>query len=256
MLIECQSPWNTLLSPVKKSGGNDYHPIQDFHAINSAVITIRPVIPNPYTLLSLLPTQASWFTCLDLKNAFFCLQLSPASQPLFAFECKDPHTRRKTQLTWTQLPQGFKNSPTRFGEALSAHLAAFPGETFNCTLLQYMDDLFLASPTQWDCWRGTIALLALLSTIGYKVSWEKAQICRQEVKYLGFVISKGHRALGHERKQAICSIPWPNTKKEVCEFLGAAGCCWIWIPGFCENAKTLFKATAGSDKDPLECRSE
>ena len=75
--------------------------------------------------------------------------------------------------------------------------------------------LLPASHTHGDCWRGTKALSALLSTTGYKVSWERAQICRWEVKYLGFVISKGHRALGHERKQAICSIPRPNTKKEV-----------------------------------------
>ena len=58
--------------------------------------------------------------------------------------------------------------------------------------------------------------------------------------------------LGHERKQAICSIPRLNTKKEVREFLGAAGFCRIWILGFSESAKPLFKATAGSGKDPLE----
>ena len=254
MLIKCQFRWNAPLLPVKKSEGNNYRPVQDLRAINSAVITIHPVVPNPYTLLSLLPTQASWFTCLHLKDAFFCLRLSPASQSLFAFEWEDPHTERKTQLTWTRLPQGFKNSPTLFSESLAADLAAFPGETLNCTLLQYVDDLLLASPTQGDCWRGTKALLALLSTTGYKVSWKKAQICRQEVKNLGFVISKVHRVLGHERKQAICSLPlsWLNTKKEVREFLGAAGFYWIWIPGFSEIAKPLFKAIAGSGKDSLE----
>ena len=98
--------------------------------------------------------------------------------------------------------------------------------------------------------------MALLFTTGYKVSWKKAQICRQEVKYLGSVISKGHWMLGHERKQAICSIPWLNTKKEVREFLGVAGFCQIWILAFSEIAKPLFKATAGSDKDPLECGPE
>ena len=72
---------------------------------------------------------------------------------------------------------------------------------------------------------------------------------RQEVKHLGFVISKGHSALRHERKQAICSILQPNTKKEV---HGAAGFCWLWIPGFSEIAKPLFKATAGSGKDLQE----
>ena len=110
----------------------------------------------------------------------------------------------------------------------------------------------LASPTHRDCWRSPQAPLALLSTTRYKVSWKKAQLCRQEVKYLGSVITKGHQVLGHERKQAICSIPQLNTEKEVHEFLGAAGFCRIWILGFSEIAKPLFKATAGSGKDPLE----
>ena len=51
-----------------------------------------------------------------------------------------------------------------FGEALAADLAAFPRETFNCTLLLYVDDLLLASPSQGDCWRDTKTLLALLSS--------------------------------------------------------------------------------------------
>ena len=113
-----------------------------------------------------------------------------------------------------------------------------------------MDDLLLASPARGDSWRDNKALSALLSTTGYKVSWKKAQTYRQEVKSLGSVISKGHRALGHERKQSICSVPRLNTHKEVHEFLRAAGFCWIWIPGFSEIAKPLYKATAGSGKDP------
>ena len=151
---------------VRKSGGNDYCPVQDLHTVNSAVITIHSVASNLYTLLSLLPAQASWFTCLYLKDTFFCLQLSPASQPLFAFEWEDPYTRKKTQLISTRLSQGFKNPPTLSSEALDADLAAFSRETLNCTLLQYVDDLLLASTTQGDCWRGTKALLALLSNTG------------------------------------------------------------------------------------------
>jgi hypothetical protein len=33
--------------------------------------------------------------------------------------------------------------------------------------------------------------------------------------------------------------------------LGAAGFCCIWIPGYSSLVKTLYKATAGSRKDPL-----
>jgi len=73
--------------------------------------------------------------------------------------------------------------------------------------------------------------------MGYKVSWEKAQICKQEVKYIGFVIEKGHRVLGYERKQTICSIPRPSTKKEVCQFLRAAGFCQIRYQAFLKLLK-------------------
>lgn len=88
-------------------------------------------------------------------------------------------------------------------------------------------------------------MLALLSITGYKISWKKAQVCKQDVRYLGFIISEGRRALGHQRKLAICSLPRPNTKKGVREFLGAAGYCRIWIPGSFEIAKPL------SGKDSL-----
>ncbi|KAL0622761.1 Gag-Pol polyprotein [Plecturocebus cupreus] len=116
------------------------------------------------------------------------------------------------QLTWTCLPQGFKNSPTLFSEALATDLAAFPRENLDCTLVQHSDDLFLTSRRQKDCWEGTKALPQLLMEAGYKVSWKKAQICRQQVRYLGLVITKGHWSLGPERKKVICSMPAPNTK--------------------------------------------
>jgi hypothetical protein len=102
-LIECQSPWNSSLLLIKKAEGNDYWPAQDLQAVNNTVITLHPVVPNPYTLLSLLPLQASWFTCIDLKDTFFCLCLAPVSQPWFVFEWEDPHTGRKTKMAWTRL---------------------------------------------------------------------------------------------------------------------------------------------------------
>ena len=92
-----------------------------------------------------MPAKAAWFTCLDLKDAFFCLLVAPQSRNLFAFQWEDTDTGRKAQLTWNRLPQGFKNSPTLFGEALAADLTAFPAEETDCQILQYVDDLLLAA---------------------------------------------------------------------------------------------------------------
>ena len=125
ILMECQSAWNTPILPVKKEGGQNYRPVQDLRLVNQATVTLYPTIPNPYTLLSLLPPKTRIYTCLDLKDAFFCICLAPASQPIFAFEWEDPIGDNKQQLTWTGLLQGFKTAPIIFGEALASVLKAF-----------------------------------------------------------------------------------------------------------------------------------
>lgn len=125
ILVPCKSSWNTPLMPVKKPGTNDYHPVQDLREVNKRVQDIHPTVPNPYNLLSTLLPKRTWYTVLDLKEAFFCLRLHPNSQSLFAFEWRDPEIGKTGQLMWTRLPQGFKNSLTLFDEALHQDFAPF-----------------------------------------------------------------------------------------------------------------------------------
>ena len=65
------------------------------------------------------------------------------------------------------------------------------------------------------------------------------------VIYLGYQLHEGKRSLGRERIQAILNIPKPKTKRQIREFLGAAGYCRLWILGFAEMAKPLYSATGG-----------
>ena len=152
ILVECQSAWNMLILPVKKEGGQDYRPVQDLRLVN------QPTVPNPYTLLSLLLLRTKVYTRLDLKDAFFCVHLAPASQPIFAFEWEDPVGGTKQQLIWTP-PQGFKNSPAILEKALASDLNSFHPEEYRCWLLQYGDDLLLAAETKEKFWKGTKTLL-------------------------------------------------------------------------------------------------
>ena len=121
-------------------------------------MTLHPTVPNPYTLISLLPLRTKVNSLLDLKDAFFCVRLAPASQPIFAFEWEDPAGGTKQQLTWTP-PQGSKNSPAIFGEALASDLNSLHLEEYGSWLIQYMDDLLLAAETKENRWEGTKALL-------------------------------------------------------------------------------------------------
>ncbi|XP_063309184.1 uncharacterized protein LOC134609439, partial [Pelobates fuscus] len=247
----CTSPWNTPLLPVQKPGTDEYRPVQDLRAVNDAVVSIHPVVPNPYNLLALIPGGATYFTVLDLKDAFFCLRIAAESQCIFAFQWENAVTGSKRQMTWTRLPQGFKNSPTLFGSALSQDLLDFESIPGECVLLQYVDDLLIAAVTKEKCQQATHDLLHILWKAGYKVSRKKAQLCLPTVKYLGFHISEGQRIMGPERKEAVCQIPIPKNRRQVREFLGAAGFCRIWIPSYAILAKPLYAAIKGTEHDPF-----
>jgi len=72
LLIECESEYNAPILPVKRPDGS-YGIVQDLRAINRIVEDPRPVVANPYALLTKLIPELAWFTILDSKDAFFCL---------------------------------------------------------------------------------------------------------------------------------------------------------------------------------------
>ena len=130
------------------------------------------------------------------------------------------NTGRKTQLTWTVLPQGFQNSPTTIRNQLAKELETWERPPGNGILLQYVDDILITTEKDEKCKERTVSLLNFLGLSGYRVSLQKAQILKKEVIYLGFVISTGQRQLGNDRKEAICRTPGPTMVKEPRTFLG------------------------------------
>ena len=76
---------------------------------------------------------------------------------------------------------------------MASDLNSFHPEEYGCWLLQCGDDLLLAAETKEKCWEGTKALLQLLIEAGCRVLKKKAQICKEEVRFLGFVLKKDTR---------------------------------------------------------------
>ena len=170
VLVPCQSSWNTPLLPVKKPG----------------FVTLG-------ALLYSLTKETETFSWTPIhQEAFKVCILQPKttsmSQVIFAFEWRDPDSGQAGQITWTRLPQGFKNSSTLFDESLPRDLVLFGSEKTQISLLQYVDDLLLAATTEQEARLGTEKLLAELSELGYKASAKKAQLCQAEVTYLGYTL--------------------------------------------------------------------
>ncbi|KAI3357904.1 hypothetical protein L3Q82_016285, partial [Scortum barcoo] len=75
--------------------------VQDLQAVNAAVQPRAPSVPNPYTILSQVPSAAKFFSVVDHSNAFFSVPVHPESQFWFAFNFNG------RGYTFTRLCQGY-----------------------------------------------------------------------------------------------------------------------------------------------------
>lgn len=122
------------------------------------------------------------------------------------------------QLTCTVSPQGFRHSSHLFAQALGEDLTDLQLE--NGALLQYVGDLFICSPNQ------KLSVLHAVQTLNFLATWEhklfkpKAHLVKQEVHYLGLVLTPGRWGLSPGRVQATTQLPEPSTRKQLRACLG------------------------------------
>ncbi|XP_062270837.1 uncharacterized protein LOC133976604 [Scomber scombrus] len=216
VLEESHSRWNTPILPVEKKGTGKYRMAHDLRAINSILTTPTVPVPNPYVALANLDPTHSWFTCIDLANAFFCLPLAMECRDIFSF------TYQNHQLRYTRLPQGFALSPGIFNQTLKTLLITCPLPA-DVTLVQYVDDLLLAAPTATSCLEATRSVLQHLADTGFKVSKAKLQVVRKQVSFLGRMISQKGASMSPQHKSAILHHDKPIKVKDMLSFLGLTG---------------------------------
>ncbi|XP_037101594.1 uncharacterized protein LOC119119282 [Syngnathus acus] len=229
--VSC-SEWNTPLRPVQKADGKTWRMAHDLRAVNDVTITPVLPVPDPHRILASLNPAYQWFTVIDLANAFFCLPLSPSVRHVFAF------TYKGMKLQYTRMPQGFKNSPGLFNQVLKELLepCQMPDGTL---LLQYVDDLLIAAKDEQTCLEGTKKVLLWLGEKGFKVSRKKLQCCRQQVTFLGRVLTPSGLAMSPEHRSSILRHPRPATVQEMLSFLGLCGYSRHYIPCFADKTGVL-----------------
>ena len=89
------------------------------------------------------------------------MPLAEESLLLFAFE--DP-TQPASQLTWTVLSQGFRDSPHLLGQSMSRDLQNF--NSSEAVVLQCVDDILLCAETEEACSQASEDFLNFLAGCG------------------------------------------------------------------------------------------
>uniref|UniRef100_H3A7L4 Gypsy retrotransposon integrase-like protein 1 n=1 Tax=Latimeria chalumnae TaxID=7897 RepID=H3A7L4_LATCH len=165
-----------------------------------------------------------------ISNGFWSIPLHEDCQYKFAF------TFQHTQYTWTCLLQGFHNSPSIFHFHMKVTLSSFSQPKL---LLQYVDDLLIATETREEHLKLLDELLKLLSAAGLKVNPRKAQLLKQ-VSFLGITIGVDGRTPNQHKVEVIRELPLPNSDATLRSFPGLVSYSKEFIPGFAQLSKPLY----------------
>jgi hypothetical protein len=86
----------------------------------------------------------------------------------------------------------------------------------------YLDDILVYSKTYEEHVQHVRYVLTTLRDTDLRIKAEKTEFYKQEVKFLGYIISREGLKMDSKKIEAIISWPKPTTVKEVQSFLGFA----------------------------------
>ena len=161
---------------------------------------------------------------------------------IFVFKWEVPGEKHQ-QITWTVLPQGFRDSPHLFGQAFSQDLLDLDLGP-NGKILQYVDDLLICSPDEKNAQQHTNQVLNFLAERGYKVSHALAWLKQRSLTWQ-FRLHRGPGSCPSDRVQAMLQLPSPTTPKQLRTFLRLtveSGYCRIWISNYGLIAQPLYES--------------
>ncbi|CAB4012519.1 Retrovirus-related Pol poly from transposon, partial [Paramuricea clavata] len=171
------SPWSSPVVLVAKKNGNLRFCV-DYRKLNDATIKDSYPLPRIDDTLDALG-GSQWFSTLDLKSGYWQVAMDPADKEKTAFSIGGGLWHFRV------MPFGLCNAPATFERLMDHVLAGLP---WNICLV-YLDDIIVHGRTFSEQLENLRKVFACLRKANLKLSPEKCNLFRREVKYLGHIIS-------------------------------------------------------------------
>ena len=223
-----QSPWFSPIVLVRKKDGKLRFCI-DLRKLNQRTVRDNYSLPKVEHMLEQL-IGSEWFCTLDLKSGYWQVELTEESKPYTAFTCGPLGF-----FECDKMPFGAANDPATFQRLMENCLGSL-----NLTwCVIYLDDIIVYGKDPEDLLLRLEGVFEKLRKAGLKLKPSKCNFFKEEIEFLGHVVSKEGIVTNPSKVQAIQDWPIPKTVYDIKSFTGFVGYYRKFIPNFSKIARPL-----------------
>ena len=226
-----KSGFNFPIIPVRKKGGS-LRVVHDYRLLNKYTRKQRFPLPRIDQILASLK-GAKYFVVLDLKSAYFQVELTEQSKRLTAF--------RTSTGCWeyNKMPYGISNAPS----TMQRLMLQVTNGLVNTNV--FLDDVLIHGKTLLECEANLDRVLRRLSEHNLTIALEKCSFFKKQCTYLGHIISEDGISPDPSKVSAVKEYPTPKDLHDVRSFLGLASYYRKFIPAYSQIAAPLHALTKG-----------
>ena len=202
----------------------------DYRAVNKKIVPNKQPIPRISEILDGLGGQ-EWFSTLDMAKAYHQGYVKEEFRHITAFSTP------WALYQWIRVPMGISNAPPEFQRFINRVLTGLRDKVCQA----YLDDILVYGNSFRNHVHNLKLVLNRLKAEGIKLRPEKCNLFKQEVRYLGRLVSKnGHRPDPADSEALEKFRTPPKTIGELRTLLGFLGYYRPYVRDFSKKFKPIY----------------